>query len=232
MKLSELVVAALPERQGGLLRATAAVTDRNSGKTRVLSAVVVLLAVLGRPASAVDIVDFRYSPPEWQTAICLPDDPHKSLVDKSGALLYHYKQGGREFGTRVAVEVASDAVWQKQELHSPRVPIVKTYRAADGLRIVEEAFAVNAPARTDWILVHATNTGQAPRTLQLKLIVDTKLGLRFADELVVVNINETIATSLKMTGVVQEKEVELEPLTVPAGQTAEFSVCYSSLTVA
>ena len=51
------------------------------------------------------IVDFRYSPPQWQTAICLPDDPCKSLVDKSGALLYHYGQGGREFGTRIAVEV-------------------------------------------------------------------------------------------------------------------------------
>ncbi len=44
-------------------------------------------------------VDFRYSPPEWQTAICLPDDPHKSLVDRSGELLYHYEQGGREFAS-------------------------------------------------------------------------------------------------------------------------------------
>ena len=42
-----------------------------------------------------DRVDFRYSPPEWQAAICLPDDPWKSLVDKSGALLYHFGKGGR-----------------------------------------------------------------------------------------------------------------------------------------
>jgi hypothetical protein len=89
------------------------------------------------------IVDFRYSPPEWQTAICLPDDLHKSLVDRSGDLLYHYRQGGaREFATRVGVEVASGAAWLKQELHSPRVPIVQTRRAADGFEIVEEAFAV------------------------------------------------------------------------------------------
>ena len=48
-------------------------------------------------------VDFRYAPPQWQAAICLPDDPHKSLVNKSGELLYHYHyiKGGREFGTRV-----------------------------------------------------------------------------------------------------------------------------------
>lgn len=88
------------------------------------------------------VVDFRYAPPEWQTAICLPDDPHKSLVDRSGELLYHYAQGGREFGTRVSVEVVPEAVWQRQELLSPRVPVVRTFRAAEGLDIVEEAYAV------------------------------------------------------------------------------------------
>jgi hypothetical protein len=92
--------------------------------------------------AAQDTVDFRYSPPQWQTAICLPDDPQKSLVDKSGELLYHYGSGGREFGTRISVEVVSNAVWQKQNLYSPRVPIVRTQRVADGLQIVEEAFAV------------------------------------------------------------------------------------------
>ena len=51
-------------------------------------------------------VDFGYMPPEWQTAICLPDDPYKTLVDKSGELLYHYRKGGREFGTRVGVQRA------------------------------------------------------------------------------------------------------------------------------
>ncbi len=86
-------------------------------------------------------MDFRFSPPEWQTAICLPDDPHKSLVDRSGELLYHYRQGGREFGTRISVQVDQAAHWIKQELYSPRVPIVRTYREADGLEITEEAFA-------------------------------------------------------------------------------------------
>ena len=67
-------------------------------------------------------VDFRHAPPEWQTAICLPDDPHKSLVDRSGELLYHFGQGGREFATRVRVEVVDDAVWESQELHRPACP--------------------------------------------------------------------------------------------------------------
>jgi hypothetical protein len=93
-------------------------------------------------ARAGDRVDFSFAPPEWQAAICLPDDPQKSLVDKSGELLYDFGAGSRGFGTRVSVQVASDAVWQKQELLSPREPIVRTWYTADGLQIVEEAFAL------------------------------------------------------------------------------------------
>ncbi|MCD6347430.1 MAG: hypothetical protein J7L96_08430 [Bacteroidales bacterium] len=90
---------------------------------------------------AEDIINFRFSPPEWQTAICLPDDPNKSLVDRSGELLYHYRQGGREFGTRISVQVLPAAKWVKQELYSPRVPIVRTTYKANGLVVTEETFA-------------------------------------------------------------------------------------------
>ena len=104
-----------------------------------------LNAVAGRAGGAdAQIVDFRYAPPEWQSAICLPDDPYKSLVDHHGDLLYHYGQGGREFATRIAVEVIGGATWKRQELLSPRVPIVRTYETAPGLEIVEEAFAVTS----------------------------------------------------------------------------------------
>src|ERR1035437_9943111 len=195
--------------------------------------------------AAQDTVDFRYSPPEWQTAICLPDDPQKSLVDKSGELLYHYKGGpGREFGTRIAVEVVSNAVWQTQTLYSPRVPIVQTHRAADGLQIVEEAFAVTdpmpggpsekqaGPPRNDLILVRITNTGTAARTLSPRLIVDTTLDYgRLGDTGVVVNGHETISASLKLTGPVEENKsrraIQLESLAVAPGKSADFFVLYS-----
>lgn len=117
----------------------------NAHLIRSLGTLALLLSPAGRLcADGADLgpVDFRYAPPEWQAAICLPDDPHKSLADKSGALLYHYRQGGREFGTRFWVEVVADAAWQKQELVSPRVPIVRTCRTAPGLEIIEETFAV------------------------------------------------------------------------------------------
>ena len=199
--------------------------------------------------AAQDTVDFRYSPPEWQTAICLPDDPQKSLVDKSGELLYHYKGGpGREFGTRIAVEVVSIAVWQTQTLYSPRVPIVQTHRAADGWQIVEEAFAVTdqnvgaearpslaepaGPPCNDVILVRVTNTGAVARTLSPRLIVDTTRDYRRLGETgVVVNAHETISASLKMTGPVEENKsrraIQLESLAVAPGKSVQFFVLYS-----
>jgi hypothetical protein len=109
---------------------------------RTLAIALLLVTPLRAASPTVSAVDFRYSPPEWQTAICLPDDPQKSLVDRSGELLYHYNQGGREFGTRICVQVVGNSVWQKQDLYSPRVPIVRTQLAADELEIIEEAFAI------------------------------------------------------------------------------------------
>ncbi len=190
------------------------------------------------PSSAAT-VDFRYSPPQWQAAICLPDDPYKSLVDKDGELLYHYRQGGREFGTRIAVEVTGDAVWQKQELFSPRVPIVTTRRTAPGLEIVEEAFAVThiqpllagkeatGPARNDLILVHVKNTGGEPRTIQPRLNVDTTLGAVRDGQRIVVNRHETVTCSLQMTAGDSGKHFPLETINVPAGKDAVFFVLYS-----
>ena len=105
-----------------------------------------------RPLQAADdaplFVDFRYSPQWWVTSICLPDDPYKTLVGRDGELLYHY--AGRFWGfgvnvgfqTTLGVTVSEDAHWVRQELESPRVPIVKTYRESPTLRICEEVFAV------------------------------------------------------------------------------------------
>ncbi len=55
------------------------------------------------------------APPQWQTLICLPDDPCKSLVDKSGALLYYYDTGKGDFGYHRRGGGDPGAVWQKHE---------------------------------------------------------------------------------------------------------------------
>ena len=108
-------------------------------------------------------VDHRYAPVWWQTSICLPDDWQKTLVGKEGTLLYDfpgkysgfktrigvdYASGGQAFlpvngsGGQAFLPVAPEAKWLRQELVSPRVPIVRTVKQLGKVEIVEEAFAV------------------------------------------------------------------------------------------
>jgi len=193
---------------------------------------------VGQRALAVDFAD---APPQWQCAICLPDDPCKSLVDHTGALLYHYKKGGREFGTRISVEVAADAQWKGQELYSPRVPIVRTHRQAGELEILEQAFAVTGTGqshadgvvRNDVILVRVANSGKEAQLVQSRLIVDTSLAFEPSPDgqRLTVDGHEVVTASLKMNGVVAEGKtrriVQLAALNVPGGKAAEFFVLYS-----
>ena len=111
----------------------------------------VALIVTGNHCSAAaasadaPVLDFRYAPTNWQTAICLPDDWQKTLVGKDGALLYDYPGPFAGFGTRIAFDLTEGSTWTGQQLDSARVPIVRTTKSAGEVEIVEEAFAV-APA--------------------------------------------------------------------------------------
>src|SRR5688500_11546864 len=75
-------------------------------------------------------IDFRFAPPTSWTAICRPDDPHKTLVREDGALLYDLVADRNtwcfrrvvEFGLRT--EVAPVAVAQRTE--DARTPVVRT----------------------------------------------------------------------------------------------------------
>ncbi|OGV61935.1 MAG: hypothetical protein A2283_18630 [Lentisphaerae bacterium RIFOXYA12_FULL_48_11] len=128
----------------------------------------------------IGIVDFRYSPPWWQTAICLPDDPDKALVGKEGQLLYDYGRGSektRRFGLCIQPNMGGGLTWREQKTVSARVPIVLTRKEAAGVEVVEEAFvvassnAVSSSAqlpteRQSVILVTMKNTGTTESTLQ------------------------------------------------------------------
>ena len=87
-------------------------------------------------------VDFRYTIPWWQTLICLPDDWQKSLVGKDGELLYDYPGKIAGFQTRITCGIEGPTTWVKQELASPRVPVVRTLRRAGEIEVLTEAFAV------------------------------------------------------------------------------------------
>jgi hypothetical protein len=90
-------------------------------------------------------IDFRYAPESWQTAICLPDDWQKTLVSRDGSLLYDYPGSYAGFGTRITFGLTGEPHWLKQELASPRVPIVRTVHRCDDIQITQEAFAIAPP---------------------------------------------------------------------------------------
>jgi len=205
----------------------------------------IIPALIQAPSlNAASAVDYRFSPPEWQTAICLPDDPCKSLVDSAGRLLYHYGQTDREFGTTISVETNPNSRQQAQRLLSARVPIVQTMRTAEGLEILEEAFAVTnlapngaAPSaetpRNDMILVKLTNRNDSSRILRPRLLVDTVRSLSFQPDAqrIIINQHETITSSLRFDGVTEESKslraVQLGGLTVPAHGTASYYILVS-----
>ena len=87
-------------------------------------------------------VDFRYQPSTWRCLVCMPADPVKTLVTKDGAMF-------NLDGLKMIPHPATNAEWVRQELLSPRVPIVLTYKRAGALEITEEAFVspVAADAR-------------------------------------------------------------------------------------
>ena len=87
-------------------------------------------------------VDHRYSIPWWQTLICLPDDPVKTLVGKEGELFgdYGYKDGPRNFSFSLTIDGKTPSTWKSQELLSPSIPVTKTVKESDGIRITEQTF--------------------------------------------------------------------------------------------
>ena len=109
----------------------------------------------GPPGGASDWrVDHCYAPVWWQTSICLPDDWQKTLVGKEGTLLYDFPGKYSGFKTRIGIDYGSggqaflpvkpEAKWLRQDLASPRVPIVRTIKQLGKVEIVEEALAVSA----------------------------------------------------------------------------------------
>lgn len=86
-------------------------------------------------------VDHRYSPPWWQTLICLPDDPVKTLEGKEGQLFGDYGYGGpRDFSFSLMNDSKVPVKWIGQHLLSARSPITKTVKDVNGIRIEETTF--------------------------------------------------------------------------------------------
>ncbi|MBI4581387.1 MAG: hypothetical protein HY718_16920 [Planctomycetes bacterium] len=151
---------------------------------------------LGATVDRTFVLDWRYTPPDWQTSICLIDDGLKTLVGKDGAMLYDYGGSGSAagFATRVTLHLDDgEDRWVGQRIEDPRVPIVITEMLRNGIELRIQAFAVPdtavwpspptrefvrragipasqavrmGPPRADLVL--ATLTNQGPSTVEVR----------------------------------------------------------------
>jgi hypothetical protein len=86
----------------------------------------------GREAAFNTVVDFRYAPADYQSTICFPDDPAKTLIGKWGDLRYDFPRDQfaaiNQFGTIVEFTLSGMArdTWAGQTMEAPGIPIVHT----------------------------------------------------------------------------------------------------------
>jgi hypothetical protein len=87
------------------------------------------------------VVDHRYSPPWWQSLLCLPDDPVKTLVGREGQIFGDYGyHGPRNFSFSVMFDSKTPAQWKSQQLISASSPMTQTIKESGAVRITEQAF--------------------------------------------------------------------------------------------
>lgn len=124
-------------------------------------------------------LDFRYAPYRWQTSICLPDDPHKSIVGSDGGLYYDYG-GGRyyDFKTRVLASIDAKGPAGKihQSLLNPRIPVVITEQNTGPFNLKQRAWTGTAEGRkrVDYLWLKFTNNGSQKTTGRIAVQVDSK----------------------------------------------------------
>ncbi|MGA7887183.1 MAG: hypothetical protein WCA44_15700 [Acidobacteriaceae bacterium] len=77
-------------------------------------------------------MDFRFAPAEWQSTVCFPDDPDKTVIGKWGDLRYDFPSspfsGIDQFGTIVEFTLAGmpRSHWGSQRMEEPGISIVHT----------------------------------------------------------------------------------------------------------
>lgn len=106
-------------------------------------------------------VDFRFAPADFQSTICFPDDPDKTVLGKRGDLRYDFPAdifaSVEQFGTIVEFTLAGmgQDTWHEQRMESAGVPIVHTRLERAGAQIELTAFATRreGEGRVDNVLM-------------------------------------------------------------------------------
>jgi hypothetical protein len=115
----------------------------------------------GGDSSADAVVDFRFAPVDFQSTICFPDDPDKTVLGKRGDLRYDFPAdifaSVDQFGAIVEFTLAGmgQDTWRAQRMESPGLPIVHTLLERAGAEIELTAFATRrkGEGRVDNVLM-------------------------------------------------------------------------------
>lgn len=109
----------------------------------------VWLAQAANNASDKHQVDLRYAPAHYLTAVCLPDDWHKTLVNETGALCYDAGPGPYAATlTQVSFGVREQALKPvRQTLADARVPVITTELSAANVTLRQQSFSLVTPGR-------------------------------------------------------------------------------------
>ncbi|HEX4008023.1 MAG TPA: hypothetical protein VHX60_17755 [Acidobacteriaceae bacterium] len=113
-------------------------------------------------------VDFRYAPEDFQSTICFPDDPVKTLVGKWGDLRCDFPHdqfaGINAFGTIVEFTLAgmNRDQWVEQTMEAPGIPIVHTRIDRPAATMELTTFATHRPGegRVDNVLLEVRARGE------------------------------------------------------------------------
>jgi hypothetical protein len=124
------------------------------------------------PHTAASAIDFRYAPAQRQTAFCFPDDPHKSLVNQDGQLLYGYDKSASVTFFPLKIGFALNGMQTPkllgQQIESPTMPIVRTALEYPGISVLLTAFATNltGEGRVDNVIVEITSHSSKPVSIE------------------------------------------------------------------
>ena len=203
-----------------------------SNENRALWAIALTFTILTTTVAgtnAAEVVDYAYAPALWQTAIGLIDDPDKSVVDKSGALLYNFSKGFEGiFATRISVELAPDTQWVLQRVQAPKIPIVITQSQVGSLAIAQNAFSVAKPERSDVVHIVVHNGGSSVLTLSPSILIESTKALRLGNNAARIDKTMTVTASLGFRGLrtlsKTRRALRLASIVVPANGTSEFYV--------
>ena len=192
-------------------------------------------------------MDLRYSPIWGQTAICLPDEVQKTIVDDKGTIYYDYRFTGPFNGCNISMFAGLDSIETigvLQHLYSAKVPILLTSCQKNRINLSTDVFAV-APAlkhssedscelskgfrglpHNDIIIVYINNKSNKDTSIIPKFFVKSVYPVQLSKDKKTLSIDKRITVSFP-EGVVSINEkplgsnhyyaVEFNPVSLKAG---------------